>query len=240
MRAKALDQFLYLLWYRTKSIFLNPFHWCVVGVYWLLLGYIFALLIEQTGRAYLGAPIWWCALFSMMGSPILCMNLFSKNNRADFTLLLQTIQIPSSCIILSHYIPLLMLFLIIDSCLLTQWVFLKHYGNPDLGLHASAFLGLFGLQAAYLSLGILCAAMTRSNLSSLFSHFGLLVTSWLLYYANHLFQDNLMWVSNILREFSLYKHFYAFLQGAYFEHDALALGICIILPLYFASLALKK
>ena len=49
-----------------------------------------------------------------------------------------------------------------------------------------------------------------------------------------------MWVSNILREFSLYKHFYAFLQGAYFEHDALALGICIILPLYFASLALKK
>ena len=142
MRAKALDQFLYLLWYRTKSIFLSPFHWCLVGVYWLLLGYIFALLIEQTGRAYLGAPIWWCALFSMMGSPILCMNLFSKNNRADFTLLLQTIQIPSACIILSHYIPILMLFLIIDSCLLTQWVFLKHYGNPDLGLHASAFLGL--------------------------------------------------------------------------------------------------
>ena len=105
MRAKTLDQFLYLLGYRIKSIFLSPFHWCVVGVYWLLLSYIFALLIEQTGRAYLGAPIWWCALLSMMGSPILCMNLFSKNNRADFTLLLQTIQIPSACIILSHYIP---------------------------------------------------------------------------------------------------------------------------------------
>lgn len=240
MKARVYNQFLHLLWHHTKNILLSPFHWCVIGIFWLLLGYIFALLIEQTGRAYLGAPIWWCALFSMMGSPLLCMNLFSKNNRADFTLLLQTIQIPTPCLVLSHYVPLLLIFLIIDSSLLVQWAFLQYFGNPDAGLHASAFLGLFGLQAAYLSLGILCAALTRSNLSSLFSHFGILVLSWLLYYANHLFQNNLEWVSNILRELSLYKHFYAFLQGAFFEHDALALLICIILPLYFASLALKK
>ena len=51
--------------------------------------------------------------------------------------------------------------------------------------------GSLALSSAYLSLGILCAAMTRSNLSSLFSHFGIIVISWLLYYANHLFQDNL-------------------------------------------------
>ena len=44
MRAKALDQFLYLLWYRIKSIFLSPFHWCLVGVYWLLLGYILRII----------------------------------------------------------------------------------------------------------------------------------------------------------------------------------------------------
>lgn len=240
MKANPVAQFRYLMTYQLKAILLSPFHWCIVGIYWLLLGYIFALLVEQTGRAYLGAPIWWCALLSMMGSPLLCMNLFSKSNRADFTLLLQTIQIPEMILVLSHYIPLMAFFVIIDACLLIQWIFLVQNGNPDTGLHYSALIGLLSLQASYVAIGLLCAALTRSSIASLFCHFGILVSSWLLFYSNHLFQDNLKWVSDILRELSLYKHFYVFLQGAFFEHDALAFTLAIILPLYFASIALKK
>lgn len=237
---KTLAQFKYLTGFQTKALLMSPFIWSVVGIYWLLLGYIFALLVEQTGRAYLGAPIWWASLLSMIGSPLLCMHLFSKSNRADFTLLLQTIQINPLVLVLSNFFPLLLCFLMVDACLAIQWLFMFEYGNPDTGLHHAAFLGLLGLQSSYLALGVLCAALTRSSLASLFSHFGLLVSSWLLYYANHLFQDNLAWVSNIIREFSLYKHFYAFLQGAFFEHDALAFILFTLVPLYLASIALKK
>lgn len=237
---RTLAQLKYLTTFQIKTILMSPLSWCIVGIYWLLLGYIFALLVEQTGRAYLGAPIWWASLLSMIGSPLLCMNLFSKSNRADFTLLLQTIQINPLVLVLSSFFPLLLYFLAVDACLVVQWLFMIKYGNPDTGLHHSAFLGLLGLQSSYLALGVLCAALTRSSIASLFSHFGLLISSWLLYYANHLFQDDLAWISVIIRELSLYKHFYAFLQGAFFEHDALAFVLFTFVPLYLASIALKK
>ena len=204
------------------------------------MAYIFALVIEQSQAATLGPVVWWSAFLALFQAPLLCMGFFSKEDRNDFTLLLRTLRLNAHALVWLPFGQRFLLLLIVDSILVLQYGYLQHWGNPDPSLHGSGILGLVLLQANYLAVSMLMASLTRSSIKACLASIGLLLFSWLLYYGDLLFAGKLSLMGAILKECSIYKHFFSFLGGGFYLHDIGALLFLIVLALYLAGLSLKR
>jgi ABC-2 type transport system permease protein len=226
--------------YFLRSQFYSVQTWAFLGISFAFLAYIFALLIEQSQSASLSSVFWWAAFLSLFQAPLLCMSLFSKEGRSDFTLLLRTLGLNAHALVWLSYIQRLILLITLDLILVLQFFYLQWWGNPDPGLHLSGLSGLLLLQGSYLAISILMASLTRRSTWACLASMGLLIFSWLIHYSDLLLTGSLSPLGTVLKEFSIYKHFYAFLLGGFYLHDLGALIFSIILALYVAGLALKR
>jgi hypothetical protein len=196
--------------------------------------------MDQNSQAYLGTSIWWAAFLSLFIVPALTMNQFHKKQRTDFFLLLRTLRLNPYILIWLHFLRGALFLLFLNMVLLVQYGFLFHYGDPDHILHISAFIGLFGLQLCYLAAGLLFSAFSDSNLKALFTSCFVFFVSWVLFYADYLFSGSFYELGIVLKEMSIYKHFFRFYMGSVFLHDIFFFLLLIPVLLFLGGMALKK
>lgn len=115
--------------------------------------------------------------------PAVTMASFAEENKNHSIRLLLTAPIRPVNIVLGKFLAALMMMSLVLVASSVFPLFTVKYGNPDIGVILTAYLGLFLLISAQLSLGIWISSMTKNQfLAFLFTMFGLfllLILNWL-------------------------------------------------------------
>ncbi len=115
--------------------------------------------------------------------PAIAMASFSEEKKTQCFRLLQTSPISSFQIVLGKYLALVGVMTLVLLCSTVYPIFTLAYGNPDLGIIWSSYLGIFLLMCSQLAFGMWISSMTKNQfLAFLFTMFGLfmlLILNWI-------------------------------------------------------------
>lgn len=183
----------FLAIYRREllSLWVTPLAWVLLTVFLLLQGGTFYSIVTHfvsmpdvsvdTGplQAYFGQDSIFLLMTLLLVCPALSMRVFAEERRSGTIEALLTAPVTPASVVLGKYSALLTTYVLIWAPTLLYVVILRKTGVVDWGVVGSSYLGLFGIGAAYLSVGTLMSAMTKSQLVALlltiFFEFGLFI-----------------------------------------------------------------
>lgn len=173
------------------SLWVTPLAWVLLVVFLLLQGTIFyaivvhfsslADLAVETGpvEAYFGQESVFLLMTLLLICPALTMRTFAEERRSGTIETLLTAPVTPGGIVLGKYAAVLSTYVAMWLPTLLYVMILRKTGAVDWPAVGASYLGLFGIGAAYLALGTLMSAMSKSQLIALilaiFVEFGLFV-----------------------------------------------------------------
>ena len=179
-----------------RSYFCSPIAYVVLGVFLFVMGVIFAKFValynrfnaaQQFGQAQgitldkLATYLYQNMAFIMcFVSPFLTMRLFSEEKRQNTLELLFTSPIRELEIVLGKFLSAFIFMLVMLALSSIYVFFMVLWGNPELKIIATTYLGLALALACYVSLGALISAMTSSQAIAAVWTFIALLFLWLL------------------------------------------------------------
>ena len=165
--------------------------------------------------------------------PAVTMGAFSEEKKNQSLRFLQTAPISAFEIVAGKYLSSCA---VMGSVLLLSAVypaFLAVYGNPDIGVIFSSYLGLFLLICAQLAFGLWVSSMTSNQfLAFLFTMLGLFLMLVLDFLAPNLAGGS--WTDVVIRYFSTSSHLDGFFSGVISVADTFYFLILIIGFICFA------
>ena len=196
-----------------KAYFLSPAAYMVLTSVALTQGLFFAI--------YAGGPrvepdrvlqfVLWVSLYLMVvAAPIIAMRLLSQE-RADGTVeILMTSPVRVVDVVVGKYVASLLLGVSLMVPLLLQTAFLCAVGDPDPGVIMGGFLGLYLVTAQFLSVGLFCSALTRTQIGSAISGFAVLIA---LFFVWLTVRDRTSTLARIFRYLAPQMHYGSFVKG---------------------------
>jgi len=183
----------FLAVYRREmlSLWVTPLAWVLLVVFLILQGTIFySIVVHFTGaadlaietgpiEAYFGQESVFLLMTLLLICPALTMRTFAEERRSGTIETLLTAPVTPGAVVLGKYAAVLSTYLGMWLPTLLYVVVLRRTGAIDWHTVASSYLGLLGIGSAYLALGTLMSAMSKSQLIALllaiFAEFGLFV-----------------------------------------------------------------
>lgn len=217
-----------------RSLFLSPLAWSVLGVVQFLLGYMFLTQLDlflQLQSQLVGlegapgvtqivaVPIFGnAAIVLLLVVPMLTMRLVSEERRAQTLSLLFSAPLSMTEIVLGKFFGVLGFLLLIVLLIALMPLSLLIGTDLDLGLLATATLGLVLLVASFAALGLYMSTLTAQPTVAAVSSFGALLLLWILDWAG---SGDVMEASDVLAYLSILRHFESMLKGVLDSTDVI-------------------
>ncbi|MBI4405353.1 MAG: ABC transporter permease subunit [Deltaproteobacteria bacterium] len=179
-----------------RSYFYSPVAYVIMGVFLFVMGVIFAKFVaiyEAYNRARAfgqaqGITLDKLALYMYQNmafilcfvTPFLTMKLFAEERRQQTFELLLTAPLRGVELVLGKFISAYILMVLMVGLSFIYVVFMILWGNPEMGIIFSTYIGLLLALACYISLGALISAMTSSQAIAAVWTFIVLLLLWLL------------------------------------------------------------
>ena len=141
--------------------------------------------------------------------PAMTMKLFAEERKSGTIELLLTSPITDVEVVLGKFLggwTLLMIMLLLT---LLFPVLITPFGDPDIGPIISGYLGLMLLGSAFISLGVMISSMSKNQIVSAITSFGLLLFLWIAGSLSNRWGE----LGNLLAYLSLSDHFQDFARG---------------------------
>ncbi len=157
------------------SLWVSPLAWVLLTVFLLLQGWSYFLVVRHlasvpeigvdTGpvQAYFGQSIF-LIISLLLVCPALTMRVFAEEKRSGTLEALLTAPVTPTGVVLGKYSAVLTTYVVMWVPTILYVVILRSTGSIDWGVVASSYLGIVGVGAGYLSLGVLMSTLTRSQL----------------------------------------------------------------------------
>lgn len=157
------------------SLWVSPLAWVLLFVFLLLQGASFAWMVSHFGnmtdlsidagpvQAYFGQSIFLIVTLLLV-CPALTMRLFAEERRSGTIEALLTAPVTATGVVVGKYAATLATYVALWAPTLLYVVILRNTGAVDWWVVASSYLGVVGIGAGYLAVGILMSALTRSQL----------------------------------------------------------------------------
>lgn len=178
-----------------RSYFWSPIAYGIMAVFLLLMGAIFTKFLllyqsynmqQQFGQGpsvtldklanYFYQNMAFVLCFF---APFITMRLYAEEKRQSTMELLLTAPITSMGIVVSKYVAAMFLIISVVALTALYVLFLVLWGNPDIQVILSTYLGLLLLLSAYISIGGLISAFTSSQaIAAMFTFLAVLLL-WL-------------------------------------------------------------
>ena len=171
--------------------------------------------------------------------PAVTMASFSEEKKNHSIRLLHTAPIRPLHIVLGKYLATLLMmgFVLLATAIFP--LFIIKYGNPDIGVVLSAYLGMFLLIGAYLAFGIWISSMTKNQfLAFLFTMFGLFMLLILNFIAPNLSGGGLM--EEVLKYIASTPHLENLTKGMITVKDIFYFVCFASLFLFFTNVVLDS
>jgi ABC-2 type transport system permease protein len=164
--------------------FLSPLAYVVLTVFLLINGFVFWLIVSflSDPRAVSGAPLelffgqtifFWLVLLFV--TPVLTMRLVSEERRSGAIEVLMTAPVTESQVILGKYLAALVFYVFLWSPTAIYALIIARYADVDWGPVASGYVGIFGIGALFLAVGIFASTLSRSQLIAALLTFVILI-----------------------------------------------------------------
>jgi len=211
-----------------KSYFASPIAYIVIGLFALLFGYFYAVMLQYFVRAGMNMnpmmgqqslninqdmlrPVMQnVTILLLFVLPAMTMRTYSEEKRSGTIELLLTSPVTDWEIILGKFFGALSLYGVMLSVTLVHMAVLFVYGQPEWKPIATTYLGLLLLGGSFLSVGLFISTLTTNQIVAYISTFALFlmlwVISWLGSFSAGMFTD-------VTAYLSIIEHFDDFTKG---------------------------
>jgi ABC-2 type transport system permease protein len=143
-------------------------------------------------QAYFGQDSVLLLMSLLLVCPALTMRTFAEERRSGTIEALLTAPVGPSAVVLGKYLAVVATYALMWAPTVLYVLILRNPGVVDWGAVGSAYLGLLGVGSAYLALGLLMSAMTKSQLVALLLTVGALFGLFILGIGEYIFEPGLM------------------------------------------------
>lgn len=205
------------------SFFLSPFAYVVLTAWVLWQGAMYFLFCFFLAGAPIGSASETDPLKMLFGNttlffvpllvfvPVLTMRLLAEETRQGTLETLLTAPVTSSDVVLGKYLAAMALWLTLWlPTLMYAWL-TSRFGDVDWGRLAATYVGILGMGAYYMSLGLLMSAVAKSQISAAVLTFACLGSLFALGIFQFLELDDA--TLEIVRYVSVWQHMQAFSSG---------------------------
>ena len=225
-----------------RRLFAGPVAWLVLAVLQLILGlFFFLVFLWDFGEkqpllvaakssfgitAYVAGPLFKAAaLLMLLAAPLLTMRAIAGERRNGTLPLLLSAPVSMTAIVLGKYLALLAFMGIASAMIMLMPLSLTLGGTIDVGLLASAALGLFLSLATFAAVGLYVSSLTRQPAAAGMGALGLLLGLWFIDFGNATASGG---PAEALAWLSLTRHADALMRGVFASGD-LAYFVLLIL-----------
>ena len=134
-----------------------------------------------------GTILFWLAL-AFVG-PILPMRLLSEERRSGSLEILMTAPVTETQVVLGKYLAALTFYLVLWAPTVFYAVIVASYSKLDWGPLASAYLGVLGIGALFLSVGLFASGISRNQIVAALVGFALVFALFILGLLEFLVND---------------------------------------------------
>jgi ABC-2 type transport system permease protein len=203
-----------------RAYFFSPLAYGVLASFLFINGITFATLIGYLNDApsAVGAPmeyffggtiLFWLAL-AFVG-PILPMRLLSEERRSGSLEILMTAPVTETQVVVGKYLAALAFYLVLWAPTVLYAVIVASYSQLDWGPLASAYLGVLGIGALFLSVGLFASGISRNQIVAALVGFALVFALFILGLLE--FLVNGPGVRQVLSYLNLIQHMEDFAKG---------------------------
>ncbi len=241
-----------------RSYFVQPVAYVVMTVFLLLSGFFFFallrrfnLLLQIYGAMQNGGQLQRWNLNQMVVEPLLhnmaivlvilvpaiTMRSFAEEKRSGTYELLLTAPLRTGEIVAGKFIAGSVLVLIMVALSALFALILAGFGNPEIGLMASGYMGLAFLAVSFVSVGMFTSSLTQNQIIAAISCFGLLL---LLYVISWPAQAGGASFADLLKYLSLPDHFGQMVQGIIDTQDIVYFVSLIFVALFLTQRSVES
>ncbi len=157
------------------------------------------------------------SLFMLIMLPMLTMRIFSEEKKSGTIELLLTYPVKDSEVILGKFAGCMGIFTIMILLTLPCIFLIELFGEPELGVVVSGYVGLFCMGAAFISLGIFASSITENQIVAAVVSFGFLLIFFMMGYSAGFASES---IGDVLKYLSFMPHMYnSFAKGVLDTED---------------------
>lgn len=195
-----------------KSYILSPLAWIIIALFAAFTGFVFVQFLVQTRQADMTGVFGWFAVLALILVPALTMRLFSEEYKLGTMELLLTAPARDWQIVVGKFLAGWIGFALLLVPTLWQVLILLRYGDPDMGILGSSYLGVLLLGAAFVGVGMFASALTQNQFVAYIIGMITLLFLWIADApASALGQAGFL--ADFLRQIALPGHFQEFFSG---------------------------
>ena len=142
-----------------STFFTSPLVYMIGAVFLLATGLVFFFSVILHNIASLTQLFNVISIILLFLVPVLTMHLFSSEARSGTLELLLTAPVRNSEVVVGKFLAAYLFFVIILTPTVSYLFILMYYGNPDLPVTFSGYLGVVLLGTMLISLGVLTSAL---------------------------------------------------------------------------------
>lgn len=192
------------------AFFVSPIAYVVGAAFLFITGLFFVFTITFDSIATLISVFQVTSVILLFVAPILTMRLLSEEARAGTLELLLTAPVRDWEVVLGKFLAAFLFFVAMLVPTLYYLFLLTRYGNPDIPITFSGYLGIILLGAMLISFGTLTSAMSANQIVAAVLGIALSLTFWLAGGLASTFQGPL---GKLFEHLSVQEHFLDFIQG---------------------------
>ena len=167
-----------------RAYFFSPLAWVVSTLFLMVNGFVFWLLVTYLNnpQSGIGAPLelffgqtvfFWLVL--LIVAPALTMRLLSEERKTGTIEVLMTAPVSETQVVLGKYFAALAFYLFLWLPTLVYVAIIAQYSTLDWGPIASGYLGVLGVGALFLAVGMFATSVARNQIVAAILSFALLM-----------------------------------------------------------------
>lgn len=225
------------------SLWLTPLAWGLWLALLLLQGSVFASIVTSFAtnpeltldvgplQALYGQSVF-VPLTFMFLCPTLTMRLFAEERRTGTIENLLSAPVGAGVIVLGKYLASLISYIALWLPTLLYAVILRGVIDTEWKVIGTSYLGILGLGAGFLAIGVLCSTMTRSQFLSLVLSSGILLAFVLLGVGENVFDSG--WLQTLCSHLAIQSQLTEMAQGILSMRRLVFDFTLIALPLFLS------
>jgi ABC-2 type transport system permease protein len=213
-----------------RTYFNSPVAYIVVTVFTGITGYLFFTQLFMEKQAELRQMFGFMPFLFMFVIPAITMRLLADEKASGTLELLSTMPVRDWEVVLGKFLAALALLGTAIGLTLVFAVTVRTLGPMDRGPAIGGYLGLILMGGAYISIGLMCSALTRNSIIAFIAAFGI---SFALYLFGRLTQFMPEALQPIISFLSIDGHFENIGRGVIDTRDVIyylsVMGTCLLL-----------
>ena len=194
-----------------RIYFVSPLAYVFLGAFLFLAGLFFYLGVTMTGEASLRVMLGNLSVTLLFLLPLLTMRHFAEERRSGTFELMMTAPVPLWALLAGKWAASVALCVILLAGTAIFPLLLAYFGDPDWGVIATSYVGLFLLCGAFVSAGLFTSSLTDEPVAAGLGGVLVLLPFWLSGTAADLVTTESL--RSVLRELSFLTHIEPFSRG---------------------------